>query len=451
MKTVSRMIRRYFLAAFATALLVLTVDVGLLVGIVYHFGSKGLAEGFFSVGSFAESFTRTDTGCAPDPALPWRKHFAWAMLLDDNGEILWSEKLPPELNHRYTVPETAGFSRWYLKDYPVMVYRNGFGLLVAGKPQGSMTRFDLYMDNDMLHALLSAGGPLLAVDPGLVLAVCLLLGWRGARPLRELASGMEQLAQGQPVSLKETGATAELAEKLNQTSRRLQTQNRLIRRRDMTRANWIAGVSHDIRTPLALIMGYGEQLARQSPPQSEAQKKAAAICTQSRKIKSLIEDLNLTFKLQYQAQPLRRRPIPLGAWLRGCAADFCDSLADAYSVDLDIREPAGQAVLDGDPELLTRALDNLLGNCVRHNPVGCEIRVTAEIGDGQLALTVLDNGTGYPEAVLRNLSGTGDDPNAPHILGLHLVRQIAAAHGGQANFYNASGAVARLHLPLDSK
>lgn len=449
MKTVSRMIRRYLLAAFAIALLVLAVDVGLLVGIVVHFGSKSLEEGFFSVGSFAGSFTKTHTGLAPDPALPWQKHFAWAMLLDDSGEILWSENLPAELNHPYTVPEAAAFSRWYLEDYPVMVYRNDFGLLVAGKPRGSMTRFDLYMDNDMLYALLSAVGPLLTVDLCLVLGICLLLGWRGARPLRQLASGMEQLAQGRPVSLKETGATAELAEKLNQTSCRLQTQARLIQRRDLTRANWIAGVSHDIRTPLALILGYGEQLARQAPPASEARKKAAAICTQSRKIKDLIEDLNLTFKLQYQAQPLRRTAIPLGAWLRECAADFCDALPEAYGVDLDIREPAGQAVLTGDRELLTRALDNLLGNCVRHNPSGCEIRVTAEVAEGQLALTVRDNGPGYPEAVLRNLSGTGEDPNAPHILGLHLVGQITAAHGGRVDFLNDSGAVARLHLPLN--
>ena len=192
-----------------------------------------------------------------------------------------------------------------------------------------------------------------------MLAVCLLLGWRGARPLRELAAGMERLAQGQPVSMKENGATAELAEKLNQTSRRLQAQNRLIRRRDMTRADWIAGVSHDIRTPLALIMGYGEQL--------------------------------------------------------------------------------------------TRAMDNLLGNCVRHNPASCEIRITAEIGDGQLLIAVRDNGAGYPETVLRNLSGTGDGSNAPHILGLRLARQIAAAHGGQADFRNDGGTVALLHLPLDGK
>lgn len=448
MRTISRLIRRYILAAFAIVLLVLIVNGILLVGIVFRYGSKRIQEGFFPVGKFAESFTRTEDGYAPSADYDWKPHFAWAMLLSDSGEILWSENLPEELNHPYTVPEVAAFSRWYLKDYPVMVYRNDFGLLVVGKPKGSMTRFDFYMDNDILYALLSTFGPLLLLDLGLVLAICLLLGWRGAKPLRALAEGIGLLAEGKEVYLKESGATAELAEKLNQTSRHLQQQNELIARRDMTRSNWIAGVSHDIRTPLALIMGYGEQLAQQFPQSSEPRKKADAICTQSKKIKGLIEDLNLTFKLQYNAQPLRRTPIQMGAWLRRCVADFCDSLGQTHSLDLTIREPAGQTTLEADGELLTRALDNLLNNSVRHNPSGCEIQVMAELEDGQFVLTVRDNGAGYPEAVLQNLSDTCSDPNAPHILGMHLVRQIVAAHGGQASFHNDSGAVATLHLPL---
>lgn len=448
MKTVGRMVRRYILAAFAVVLLVFTVNTALLVGIVIHYGSSSLRDGFFPVGKFAESFSQTEDGYAPDSSLAWQQHFAWAMLLSDSGEILWSEDLPEKLNHPYTVPEVAAFSRWYLKDYPVMVYRNDYGLLVAGKPIGSMTRFDFYMDNDILYALLSTFVPLLLLDLGLVLAICLLLGWRGAKPLRALAEGIGLLAEGKEVHLKESGPTAELAEKLNQTSRHLQKQNELIARRDMTRANWIAGVSHDIRTPLALIMGYREQLAQQFPQSSEPRKKADAICTQSKKIKALIEDLNLTFKLQYNAQPLRRTPIQMGAWLRRCVADFCDSLGQTHSLDLTIREPAGQTTLEADGELLTRTLDNLLNNSVRHNPSGCEIQVMAELEDGQFVLTVRDNGAGYPEAVLQNLSDTCSDPNAPHILGMHLVGQIVAAHGGEVSFRNDSGAVAVLQLPI---
>ena len=212
MKTAGRMVRRYILAAFIIVLLVLAVNGALFAGIVIHYGSQSMQDGFFPVGKFAESFVRTENGYSPDPSLEWQQHFAWAMLLDDGGEILWSENLPAELNHSYTVPEVAAFSRWYLKDYPVMVYRNDWGLLVAGKPKGSMTRFDFYMDNDILYALLSTVGPLLLLDLGLVLAICLWLGWRGARPLRELAEGIGQLAQGKEVHLKESGATAELAE-----------------------------------------------------------------------------------------------------------------------------------------------------------------------------------------------------------------------------------------------
>ena len=450
MKTVGRMVRRYILAAFGIVLLVFTVNAALLLGIVVHFGSKNQQEGYFSIGRFATSFSRTvDGDFTLPPNREWQKHFAWAMLLSDSGEILWSEHLPVELNHAYTVPEVAAFSRWYLKDYPVMVYRNDYGLLVAGKPKGSMSRFDFYMDNEILYALMSALGPLLMLDLGLVISICLLLGWRGAKPLRVLAEGIGLLAQGKEVHLIESGTTAELAEKLNQTSRHLQKQNELIAHRDMTRANWIAGVSHDIRTPLALIMGYGEQLSQQFPPSSEPRKKADAICSQSKKIKALIEDLNLTFKLQYNAQPLRRTPIQMGAWLRRCVADFCDSLEETHSVDLTIREPAGQATLEADEELLTRVIDNLLNNSVRHNPSGCDITVLAGIRDGQMVLEVRDNGTGYPEAVLRNIYDTCFDPNAPHILGLHLVRQIVAAHGGHVSFRNDSGAVAAVYLPIN--
>ena len=88
MRTISRLIRRYILAAFAIVLLVLMVNGILLAGIVIRYGSKSIQEGFFPVGKFAESFTRTEDGYAPSADYDWKPHFAWAMLLSDSGEIL---------------------------------------------------------------------------------------------------------------------------------------------------------------------------------------------------------------------------------------------------------------------------------------------------------------------------------------------------------------------------
>lgn len=67
MKTVSRMIFRYLLAAFGIAFLVLTVNGALLIGVVLHYGAKGQQEGFFPVGKFAESFTRDGRRLCPRP------------------------------------------------------------------------------------------------------------------------------------------------------------------------------------------------------------------------------------------------------------------------------------------------------------------------------------------------------------------------------------------------
>lgn len=449
MKTVSRMVRRYICAAFGIVLLVFSVNLAMLLSVILHFGAEQQNEGYFPISKFAASFTKTSDGTYQlEPNLDWQSYFEWAMLLDDGGAVIWSETLPKELNHSYTIPEVASFSRWYLRDYPVMVYRNDYGLLVAGLPIGSMTRFDFYMDNDILQVLMSGFVPLLLLDAGIVLLVCLLLGWRGARPLRELAKGIALLAEGKPVRLDEGGATAELAEKLNQTSRHLQHQAKLIARRDMARTNWIAGVSHDIRTPLSLIMGYAEQLEHMAD--AEQRDKAAAICIQSQKIKTLIEDLNLTSKLQYNAQPLRIREVQVGPMLRRCVADFCNGVDDTYGIGLSISEAAERLTLKLDTELMTRAVDNLLNNSVRHNPNGCNITIYAHVRNDSFVLEIRDTGVGYPAAVLRCLTSpeAQSSSHAPHILGLHLVRQIVESHGGTVQFTNMGGASTTIALTM---
>ena len=75
-----------------------------------------------------------------------------------------------------------------------------------------------------------------------------------------VANGLDALAQGQTVQLPTDGFAGELAEKLNQTGAQLQAKNEMLSRRDNARTQWIPGVSHDVRTPLALILGWAEQL-----------------------------------------------------------------------------------------------------------------------------------------------------------------------------------------------
>ena len=72
----------------------------------------------------------------PDGMTYLQEEFSWAMLLNPQGQIIWSWQLPQSLQRVYSLHDVASFSRWYLEDYPVFVYRNGYGLAVFGMPKG---------------------------------------------------------------------------------------------------------------------------------------------------------------------------------------------------------------------------------------------------------------------------------------------------------------------------
>ena len=283
---------------------------------------------------------------------------------------------------------------------------------------------------------------------------CFLLSWQGAKRLETVASGLDALAEGQTVQLPTEGFAGELAEKLNRTSAQLQTRNELLARRDDARTQWIAGVSHDVRTPLALILGWAEQLEQDAVLPETARQKAGGIRTQSEKLRTLIEDLNLTSKLEYGTQPLRKQEFAAGPLFRELVAQFCESpQAESCEVSLQQTAAAEQAKLCVDRALLERLLENLLGNSIRHNAAPVEIEVQTNVAGNRFCLTVADNGTGYPPAVLAALQGTPQNEQTPHILGLHVVEQIAAAHGGRVTFGQnvPNGAKATVWLPCAEK
>ena len=416
MKTFAALIRRYVLA---TAAIVLLVG-GLLVGQIFYVGFKSNAADAtgYRVGALADALKQTETGLQwgreHTPA-EWMQGYAWAMVLDDNGNVIWQQDLPQKLNHRYTASEVAVFSHWYLADYPVQCWTADYGLFVVAEPVGTCWKYNIDMKQKMIIMLAKSIQPTMVELLLVVLGCCLFFSWRGSKSLQTVTAGLDTLAQGGTVSLPAAGFAGELAQKLNETSEQLRRRNEIIARRDTARTEWIAGVSHDIRTPLALILGWAEQLQREATLPAAARQKAGGICTQCEKIRSLIEDLNLTSKLQYGAQPLRRRSTQAGPFLRRVVAAFCENpLAARCTLDCSITPAVETAILHADAALLTRALENVLQNAVRHNAGPITLTFHADADETTLHLTIQDDGTGYPQSVLAVLNGEPEGENAPH-------------------------------------
>ena len=382
---------------------------------------------------------------------------AFALLLDEEGRVIWSWEMPEEIPGRFTAGEVASFSRWYLKDYPVRVWNCEQGLFVFARPKGSVAKYSLEFEEIALQNLPWLLVILLLANLLLILALAVGAGYRLYAALRPVALGLDRLADGRHVAVREHGIAGELGRKLNQASRILEGQRQRLDRRDTARTEWISGVSHDIRTPLSMVMGYADNLESDVSLPEEARKEAGIIREQSLKIKMLIEDLNLTSRLEYHMQPLRVKEFMPSALIRGAVVSVLNAqLPEGYELEADICEELEGIVLRGDESLILRALQNLIGNSIRHN-TGCHIVVKGglEREEGVLLclIGVRDDGTGIPVQVRdileeREPISEKDGSPACHVMGLRIARQIAQAHGGDLHI-SEDGREVTLRFPVE--
>lgn len=383
---------------------------------------------------------------------------AWAMLLNSEGKMKWSDRLPEEIPHTYSITDVAKFSRYYLKEYPVYVWEHKEGLLVVGYPKNSYGKYQFNFLTDWLKSLPIRILLLLVCNVALALLLSVLIGTRLIRGIRPLINGIQSLAKEKPVHVETKGIFYDLSESINATSNILQSKNDALKARDEARSNWISGISHDIRTPLSMILGYASELEDQPGLTTEQKQQAGIIRRQGERLRSLVSDLNLVSMLEYEMQPLHLKQIRLSVMARQVATEFLNNgLDERYSITLNIQEES--LYIMGDERLLYRAVTNLVHNSVLHNPEGCEIMLETlrSPKDSSYLFVVSDNGTGIPKEYLSDVvvlpytTGRIRPVRQGHGLGLPMVARIAQAHQGQLILESDTGqgltAVIKLPAP----
>ena len=386
----------------------------------------------------------------------------WAVYIDNTTlkELWHSDNLPDTVPLEYTASEIASLTRGYIDDCPAFTGTGEEGLMILGYPQKSFWKH-MYPSWDY-QMIESAPMTVLMVLGGNVLLVLLIyIGANSGllRSVRPIVEGIRKLPEGEPVSIKEKGILSELAFHLNKTSEMLQSQKYQLRKKDAARANWIAGVSHDICTPLSMVMGYAAQLGTSEYLREEDRKKASAIVRQSRRMKNLINDLNLASKMEYNMQPIVREEINAVALVRQIAVDFINMDVDGrYPIEWETDEELIVCRICADKELIKRAVSNLIQNSMNHNEDGCTVHVAVEEINGYCVISVEDDGTGASEEEIEKLNHAPHymvcDTNTReqrHGLGLLIVKQIAESHGGKAEIGRSGygGFGVKIMLPLN--
>ncbi len=437
MKSLIKIYFKYVIltVSIAIAFIAIQICIYIYVGILMWHNEGVPLDGKYSVRNISRQFEFDENknvlnseymDCIIDEA-----KCEFAFMLDDNGNITWEHNLSDDLNHRYTVSDVASFSKWYLKGYPVSVWETDGGLVVLGYPKDSIWKYNIVQDIEGLHLLFKL--IIFGIISSFVFVAVLIIifGYGYYKKIKVITDGIGNLSNDMPVDMPVSGNFKEIALCINKTAEKLRKQKSIIEKRDEARTEWISAVSHDIRTPLSLIMGYAGMLGKNGTGDVDTITKAAVIKEQSIKIKKLIDDLNLASKLEYSMQPLRKEYIRLSSAIRKASAQCINSVGEEgekYNINIDTSSEFDEYILYADKQLIQRAFENIVGNSIRHNPKGCDIYIKGYIKNNKAHVLFSDSGWGIPEDIAENINN--NTKSLKHIMGLIIVKRIVLSHGG---------------------
>lgn len=337
-----------------------------------------------------------------------QKNNEFAFLLDSTGNITWSKNMPESLKKsKYTLQDVAKFTRYYLDDYPVRTYIvSEDRLLIVGKLNADIWKYTLEYDANNVLTFLE-------ITPVLFIFNIILFIFVSIRMYKARQRRIEE-----------------------------------------ERVEWIAGVSHDIRTPLAVILGNAQMIPKESNI-DEIKRKSEIIESQGLRIRALVENLNITSKLDFGTKRFEKTKVFLSALIRKIVSNTINSLdIDAqskYDFELNIDDEMQKYEVLLNEELFERAVVNLLNNTIRHNPDGCQLYINLYKENKKTILEIGDSGIGVPAEILQRLNQNAYAETksvGKHGLGLKIVKKVAWYHRWKEKFYNGEdgGFVCRMEI-----
>jgi len=297
-------------------------------------------------------------------------------------------------------------------------------------------------------------------------------GWYFGSPLIRIMSWIKQLAEGDFASFRDYEKTCKKNGKFKMRYQlyqevidqlmdmRAQLERARVERAEVEEAkrDWIAGISHDLKTPLTYIKGYSTLLLNRDYKWSEEEQHnfVDEIDKKGTHMEQLVEDLTLAMRFDStHPVPIHKTTQDLVSFTREVLTEVSNDLrAHLHHFELLAEGPIQVAF---DPKLLKRALHNLFMNAVIHNETSVHIVTTIEQRPEQVVLTIQDDGVGMTEDTLRNVFNryyrgtTTEQASEGTGLGVAIVKSLIEAHQGTIEVKSAVQKGTTITLTLPSK
>ncbi len=388
----------------------------------------------------------------------------WLQVIDETGQEIFCHNKPESYPVRYSASELISLSTGaYEQGNTVFVdsYKNSeetWSYLI-GFPY-AIGKHMLYYNGENVGRL----SPLFRMGIFFILCSVLLFvicyGFWLTGHLGKIAKGIGDISMRFYTPLPEKGVFREIYGALNRMDTEICRSDKVWQDTERLRREWIANITHDLKTPLSPIKGYAELLMDNPAPDGEViQEYGRIILKNVNYTEKMINDLKLTYQLDSGAVPYHPQTVRFVRFLKELVIDIINDPAfsdRSIEFESDIQEC--EVCIDID--LLRRAVNNLIINALTHNPP--ETKATISIGLGSthgIWICISDNGTGMSDKERLELfnryyrgTNTKEKPEGSG-LGLAIAKQIITLHNGNITVTSKQGEGTRftIVLPLENQ
>lgn len=263
------------------------------------------------------------------------------------------------------------------------------------------------------------------------------------KPIKKIADGADEIARGNldyEIEYKSTNELGQTVDSFNEMRLRLKNSIEKQNKAEEERKELVAGIAHDVRTPLTSAKGYAEGLLDGIADTPEKQRLyLQTICSSIDDTEKILDDLLAISKLQLKGYRLNKEDIPIREFIEDGAAEIKNTL-EIQNIDFGIIINCGRETkVSIDSDAFTRVIRNIISNSIKYtrDDVKGKVNIVLSEYDKSVILEISDNGIGVDKKSLTKIFDTmyRTDPARTKVsqgsgLGLSVCKQIVELHGG---------------------
>lgn len=371
------------------------------------------------------------------------KNHLWVQMIDENFSEVYSFNKPQKVPVKYIPIQFSHMYKYDIAGYSVFVSEKSFHgksfSYIIGFPENTTGKYTLIFNTRNIK-LFFWNGVLLVLSLNIlatVLSAYFLFGKKMGIPLQKIINSINNLSNGKyKIQHVNSGVYKNIFSNLDNLNENLKEAKEKREELEKIRNTWISSISHDVKTPLSSIKGYAEIMkdVDYSFSEEEIRTYAEIIYKKSSYIQSLVDDLNMTYKLKNNAVPLKKEKVNIVPFVQNIIVEILNHpLYSEENIEFYCRNQVMETFID--KKLMKRAIDNLIINAVVHNESKTKV-VVSIYENKSINIIIKDYGKGISKNDLKHIfnryyRGTNTNSSIQGSgLGMAISKQIIDAHEG---------------------